>query len=66
LIDSILTEGTSDAAVATSRRSLANFFSEILGGDTSYYIGTLGRREKEPLRIWIPFLVEPLEGLIVI
>jgi hypothetical protein len=46
LIDSILTEGVSDAAVSTSRRSLANFFSEILGGDTSYYIGTLGRREK--------------------
>jgi hypothetical protein len=49
LIDSILTEGTSDAAVATSRRSLANFFSEILGGDTSYYIGTLGRREKRTI-----------------
>jgi hypothetical protein len=46
LINSILTEGTTDAAVSTSRRSLANFFSEILGGDTSYYIGTLGRREK--------------------
>jgi hypothetical protein len=46
LIDSILTEGVSDAAVSTSRRSLANFFSEILGGETSYYLPTLGRRER--------------------
>ena len=45
LIDSILTEGISDSAVATSRRSLANFFAEILGGDTSYYLPTLGRRQ---------------------
>lgn len=49
LIDSILAEGISDSAVSTSRRSLANFFSEILGGDTSYYIGTLGRREKRTI-----------------
>lgn len=46
LINSILTEGVSDSAVATSRRSLANFFSEILGGETSYYLPTLGRRER--------------------
>ena len=45
LINSILTEGISDSAVATSRRSLANFFAEILGGDTSYYLPTLGRRQ---------------------
>jgi len=49
LIGQILTEGTSDSAVATSRRSLANFFSEILGGDTSYYLPTLGRREKRTI-----------------
>jgi hypothetical protein len=46
LINSILTEGVSDSAVSTSRRSLANFFSEILGGETSYYLPTLGRRER--------------------
>ena len=46
LINSILTEGVSESAVATSRRSLANFFSEILGGETSYYLPTLGRRER--------------------
>jgi hypothetical protein len=46
LISSILTEGISDSAIATSKRSLSNFFSEILGGETSYYLPTLGRRER--------------------
>jgi hypothetical protein len=49
LIDSILGEGISDSAVSNSRRSLANFFSEILGGETSYYLPTLGRREKRTI-----------------
>ena len=47
ILKKVLMEGVSDSAIATSKRSLTNFFSEILGGDTSYYIGTLGRREKK-------------------